>query len=286
MIRKILVPVRGDGKGDGVLAHAAALAHRYKAHIEVVHCRARAEDLMPFGVHLPEYLRKQIVEQSHKVADQEEAGLRGELEALSAKLKLDSSGENVGGGATISFVEEAGRQVDVIKQHGRLADMIIVAKPDRDRNLGHNTLKAALFHSGRPVLMCPPTATPPTATMGANVTIAWNGSAEAARALSQCKSVLRAADTVSILSNGSDCGPGTSTDDLVFYLSLHGISAKVQSFASGKNVGKELLRASTDLGADMMIMGAYGDSHERETIFGGNTQTIVDQAKIPVLLNH
>ena len=39
MLSKILVPVRGDGKGDNVLAHAAALAHRYKSHIEVAHCQ-------------------------------------------------------------------------------------------------------------------------------------------------------------------------------------------------------------------------------------------------------
>ena len=149
MIRKVLVPVRGDGKGDGVLAHAAAVARHHKAHIEVVHCRSRPQDLMPFGVHLPEYLRKQIVEQSYKVADQEEAGLRAELKVLAAELNLNVSEDAIGKAETVSFVEQAGRQIDVIKQHGRLADMIIVAKPDRDRNLGHNTLKAALFHSGR-----------------------------------------------------------------------------------------------------------------------------------------
>jgi nucleotide-binding universal stress UspA family protein len=33
-------------------------------------------------------------------------------------------------------------------------------------------------------------------------------------------------------------------------------------------------------------MGAYGHSHERETLFGGNTQTVVDHAEIPVLLAH
>lgn len=285
MIRKILVPVRGDGKGDNVLAHAAALAHRYNAHIEVVHCRPRPEDLMPYGVHIPEFLRKQIIKQSYEVADQEEAGLRGELEVLAKKLKLDSSGANIGKAATVSFVEEAGRQVDVIKRHGRLADMIAVAKPDRDRNLGHNTLKAALFHSGRPVLMCPPADPSPT-ILGAKVSIAWNGSAESARALSQCKSVLRSADKIWVLSNGADSGPGTSVDDLTAYLALHGISAEVEMFSAKRDIGGELLRVSAGLGADMMIMGAYGDSHERETVFGGNTQTIVDTATKPVLLNH
>jgi nucleotide-binding universal stress UspA family protein len=285
VIRKILVPVRGDGKGDNVLAHAAALAHHHTAHIEVVHCRPRAQDLMPFGVHVPEFMRRQIVEQSYAVADQEEAGLRAELEVLTSKLDLDATGENIGKVATVSFTEEAGRQVDVIKKRGRLADIIAVAKPDRDRNLGHNTLKAALFHSGRPVLMCPLTDTPPQ-VLGANVAIAWNGSAEAARALSQCKSVLRGAQKIWILSNGSDFGTGTTVEDLSSYLGLHGIEAEVKTFSSKKKVGTELLRVSADLGADMLIMGAYSESHERETVFGGNTQTIVDTAKMAVLLNH
>jgi nucleotide-binding universal stress UspA family protein len=285
LIRKILVPVRGDGKGDNVLAHAAAIAHHHISHIEVVHCRPRPEDLMPYGVHIPEFLRKQIIKQSYLVADQEEAGLREEFELLAEKLNLDASGKSVGKVASVSFVEEAGRQVDVIRRHGRLADMIAVAKPDRDRNLGHNTLKAALFHSGRPVLMCPP-ADPPPVKLGAKVALAWNGSAEAARALSQCKSILRVAEKVWILSNGADSGPGTSVDDLSSYLKLHGIDATLHMFSPSRKVGAELLRASMELGADMMVMGAYGDSHERETVFGGNTQTIVDTAKIPVLLSH
>lgn len=49
MIRKIVIPVRGDNKGDNVFAHAAALARRYNAHIVVTHCRARAEDMMPYA---------------------------------------------------------------------------------------------------------------------------------------------------------------------------------------------------------------------------------------------
>jgi nucleotide-binding universal stress UspA family protein len=285
VIRKILVPVRGDGKGDNVLAHAAALARRYDAHIEVAHCRPRPEDLMPYGVHIPEFLRKQILKQSYEVADQEEAGLRAEFEALAGALNLDQSGDNLGKAATVAFVEEPGRQVDVIKRHGRLADLIAVAKPDRDRNLGFNTLKAALFNSGRPVLMCPPAANPPE-TLGARIGLAWNGSAEAARALAQCIGVLRHADTVWVLSNGSDAGPGTSAEDLVAYLGLHGIAATVERFSAERRIGAELLTTCARLGADMLVMGAYGDSHERETVFGGNTQTIVDTATMPVLLNH
>jgi len=46
------------------------------------------------------------------------------------------------------------------------------------------------------------------------------------------------------------------------------------------------MEASRELGADTMIMGAYGDSHERETIFGGNTQQVVDRSLMPVIMVH
>ena len=285
MIRKILVPVRGDGKGDNVLAHAAALAHRHGAHIEIVHCRPRPEDLMPYGVAIPEFLRKQLIKQSYEVADQEEAGLRAELEALARSLDLDFGDSNPGARPTVTFVEEAGRQVDVIKRHGRLSDIIAVARPDRDRNLGKNTLKAALFQSGRPVLMCPPTQTPPK-VLGARIALAWNGSAEAARALAQGRNVLMSADAVWVLTNGADSGPGTSVEDLTAYLAMHGIAPEIVPFKAKSKIGVELLKTSIGLGADMLVMGAYGDSHERETVFGGNTQQIVDGAEMPVLLSH
>ena len=89
MIRKILVPVRGDGKGDNVLAHAAVLARRYKAHVEITHCRARPEDMMPFGVPIPGFLKKQLLDHAASLADQEEEGLQAEVEALAKQFDED-----------------------------------------------------------------------------------------------------------------------------------------------------------------------------------------------------
>lgn len=285
MIRKILVPVRGDGKGDNVFTHAAALALGHKAHIVVTHCRPRPQDLMPYGVPIPKFLRDQIVAQSGEVADQEEQVLRAELAALAENLGLVESASKSGDAATVAFVEETGRQVDVIKRHGRLADLIAVAQPDIDRNLGANTLKAALFQSGRPVLMCPPKDASPK-VLGQSVAVAWNGSAEAARALAQAMPVILHARTVTLLTNGSDAGPGTTVDDAQEYLGAHGVNAAVERFDAGKSVPKALLATAKALGADMLIMGAYSDSHERETIFGGNTQWIVDKSDLPVLFSH
>ena len=284
MIRKILIPVRGDGKGDNVLAHAAALAHRFKALVKITHCRARPEDLMPFGVPIPAFLKKQILEQASGVADQEEVILKAEIFALAEMLKLRMTEEPTGKSASASWVEEPGRQIDVIKRHGRLADIICVAKPDVDRNLGTNSLKAALFHTGRPVIMCPHNDDV-TDELGKCIAIAWNGSIEAARAVALSLPLIEHAENITILTTGREAS-GASTDDLVSYLHLRGIDSTVNRFEPKRVVGMDLLKHAKEAGANLLIMGAYGDSHEKETMFGGNTQYVVDNAEMPVILVH
>lgn len=284
MIRKIILPVRGDGKGNNVFAHAAALAHRFEAQVVVTHCRPRPADMLPFGVPIPGILKDQLIRQAVELADQEEGVLKSEFIQLAETLGLKVLDKPNGSGACASWIEEAGRQVDVIKHHGRLADLIAVAQPDVDRNLGANTLKSALFHTGRPVLMCPSTTSVPK-TLGEKITIAWNGSTEAARAVALTSGIIEKASEVTILSAGTEIH-GASSSDLEDYLSHRGITAKIERFQAKKKIGEELLARTQACGADLMIMGAYGDSHERETVFGGNTQVIVDNAEIPVILVH
>ncbi len=283
MICKILVPVRGDGKGENVLTHAAALAHRFGSHVEVTHCRPRPDDMIPYGIPVPGFLRDQLREQASKLADVEEEGLKAKFDVLISKLGL--SLDQTGDGPSTVWVEEAGKQVDIIKRHGRLADIIAVAQPDRDRNLGANTLMTALFHTGRPVLMCPMAKNVPE-TLGSHIAIAWNGSTEAARAVALTLDILAAAESVTILAGGSDELHGASAEDLQDYLKLRSIDASIVRFKVKGNAGKGLLEQAASAGADVLIMGAYGESHERETVFGGNTQTIVDKSKMPVILVH
>jgi len=279
-VRKIVIPIRGDGKGENVLAHAAVLARRYGAHVEALHCRPRAEDLLPYGVPIPAFLRKQIEESSASVADQEEKTLYQEFTDL-----LDPVGLTLGeGAATASWREAPGKQIDVIKANGRLADLIVVAKPDRFRNLGGNTLKAALFNTGRPVMMCPMREDHPKVLCD-RVAIAWNGSGEAARAVALTESIVAQASEVTVLSGGDEIH-GATSEDLIGYLRARDINARLERFDPVDGVGRTLLKRCDELSADTLIMGAYSESHERETVFGGNTQTVVDQAEMPVIFVH
>lgn len=290
MICKIFVPVRGDGKGDNVLAHAALLAHRFSAHIVVSFCRARPQDMLPYGVAVPAGMREQLMEQAIGLADAEEAKLKANFEQLCKELVIIVTDEPTRGKPSASWVARSGRQVDVIKQYGRLADLICVAQPDRDRNLGANTLKTALFNTGTPVVMCPPREKPlttgDTSLLGNTVTIAWNGSTEASRAVALSNDLILSASKVMILATEDQHNHGASAEDLQDYLKIRGCEADVHRFTPQGKIGDELLSQSQSLGADMMIMGAYGNSHERETIFGGDTQSVVDKTTLPIVLVH
>ncbi|MGZ2255968.1 universal stress protein [Roseobacter sp. A03A-229] len=284
MLRKILVPVRGDGLVETVLGHAATLARKHNAHIVVAHCRARAEDLMPYGVPMPSFARKTMLKQAQELADQQEQSLREELHELAQKLGLDETAAAADNSTTVEFVEEHGRMADVIKHNGRLADLIVVAKPDRDSNVGTNSLKSGLFQTGRPVLMCPTGGTVP-ADFCDRIAVAWNGSLEASRAVALTLDLVASAGSVIILAGGRGEPHGATAEELVDYYKLRGISADVRRF-DAESPGVALLDHAKDVGAGLLVMGAYSTSHERETLFGGNTQAVVDDADIPVGLAH
>lgn len=284
MLARILVPVRGDGMGEIVLAHAAALAHRHKAHIVVAHCRARPEDMMPHGIPLPSFARDTILAQAAQLADQEETALRERLHGIAQSLDLAETERPDGTRATVEFVEEFGSMPDIIKHNGRLADLIVVAKPDRDRNLGTNALKSGLFQTGRPVLMCPKVESMPE-DFGAHVVVGWNGSIEASRAVALTLDLAAAAERVDILAVGRGKPHGATAEELRDYYRLRGIAAEVHRFEA-RNPGLALLEKTQDLGAGLLVMGAYGQSHERETLFGGNTQSVVDKAEFPIVMAH
>ena len=284
MIRKILVPVRGDGKGDNVYAHAAAIAKTAKAHVEVAHCRPKPEDLLPFGIPFPALLKDQLIAQAKTLGDQEENAIRAEFENLSDEFGLEILPKQTSKGPSASWTEAEGKQIEVIKSRGRLADLIAVAQPDRDQNIGTNSLKAALFQTGRPVMMCPETKTVPT-DLGQNITIAWNGSTEAVRCVVMTRRLIQAADKITILTVG-DATPGTSGEEFQEYLGFREIDAELVSLPKSRSPAEALMKTTQEIGANLMLMGAYGDSHDRETVFGGNTQQVVDHAKIPVILTH
>ncbi|MEM9147806.1 MAG: universal stress protein [Pseudomonadota bacterium] len=285
-VAKILVPVRGDGLGEGVLAHAVAIARIFSAHIETVHCRAKTEDMMPFGVVVPAFLKEQIASSITRLADNEEEHLRRLLDRYSSDADLDMVEAGTlppVGRASLTWREEQGRQADIVSVIGRLADLICVAQPDRETSLGYNTLYAALVQAGRPVMVCPKGG--PEGNPLAHIAIAWNGSLEATRAIALGTDLIHGASAVTILTGGAT-EPGLSAEDLAHYLAVRGKDATVRSFRASGDIGDAILHECADMGASALLMGAYHQSRGREQLFGGVSQHVVEHTRLPVIMVH
>lgn len=161
---------------------------------------------------------------------------------------------------------------------------MVLGRSDRVVDQPHtDVLEDTVLRCGRPVLLAPSTA---PRHLEQTVAIAWNGSAEAARAVAGAISFLRHGKSVWILTAGatdSADGPG-----LVKALAWHGIAARHRHLVpiSGVSVGARLLAAARDEGADMLVMGGYGKAPWREMLMGGATRHVVATSLLPILISH
>jgi len=287
-IKSIIAPVRGDGKGESVLGLALAIGRKFNSHIDVLHVHAKPEDMIPFGVPIPRMFRQTIMDAAGNIAHQEEARLRAIFEEICARHDvemvpadaLDCPPDRL----SISWREEAGKQVSVIRDLGPLSDLIVVARPDEEAELGMNSLMCALFDVRKLTAVAPPQISEST---GNHIAIAWNGSGEAARAVTMALPLLLQAQTVTILMAPDEKSPASMDEGLRRYLCLHGIQPETRTFKIGRrDIGGPLLEAAQKHGDDMLLMGAFGAEKRRELVLGGVTQHVIEHAELPLLMAH
>ncbi len=281
-IRVVLGLIDGGPAAEAAARAALSAADSFGAHLQLLHVRPDPESLVPMiGEGMSGVMLDQMVE-----------GFRAEsLERVTAARRLyetltaERSGEPAAGKATISFREEEGREDEVAARIGRLHDLIVLARSERQAGTPATvTLESVLLHSGRPVLIAP---AEPVRGIGRNIVLAWNGKAQAARALGAAIPFLAKADAVTVLTAVDSHTPGRP-GEVVRYLAWHGIRAdgvEVPAASLGK-VGQILLERVGQAGADLLVMGAYGHSRLKEMILGGVTREVLGHATLPVLMAH
>ncbi len=168
---------------------------------------------------------------------------------------------------------------------GRVFDAIVVGRPDPNGAYPRNTtFEAALFESGRPLILAPPNA---PASIGTEIVVHWNGSTETARAIGAALPFLKEANRVSVLAVEGAMADGPSGGELVSRLARHGIKVEyVVKPGSTRTSGELILDHAAAVGADLIIKGAYTQSRLRQMIFGGATSHVLANASIPVLMAH
>ena len=173
---------------------------------------------------------------------------------------------------------------DFLASYARVFDVTVVGRPESVSDGPRmGALEAALFESGRPVLLAPPSG---VRKLGENILIAWNGTPEAARTVAFAKPLLLRARHVAVVTVAGGQTSEPSGERLAHYLRLNGISCEAHDVEPDAERGAAFLAAAARLGSDLVIKGAYTQSRLRQMIFGGATRHIVTEATVPVLLAH
>lgn len=202
--------------------------------------------------------------------------------ALAARLEKTLANEDV----PWDIIHGDGDLVFALAGAAALADLSIVSMTaaSSDRFDAAPMLAGDLALASRaPVLALPDGAA--LFDLDGPAVVAWNGSAEAAAALRAAVPLL-GGRSVTVLRIGEV--QGKFPDDAALkYLARHGVNAELREEAPSARAVEEQLEAYAEvMGAALLVMGAFGHSRLRETLFGGVTRYLLDSARVPLLLAH
>ena len=180
--------------------------------------------------------------------------------------------------------------VDAIVQAARYADLVVVSQ-GQDQTIGDTPFEQPadiVEQAGRPVLIL--SRAWRNQPLGRRIAAAWDGSREAVRALTDALPLLRRAEQVDLLVFNSRARPVAHGEepgaDIGLWLTRHGVRVQVIRDTVDIDIGSALLSRIADLGSDLVVMGGFGHSRLRESLFGGVTRTMLESMTVPVVMSH
>tara|TARA_Y100001934_G_scaffold40163_1_gene47824 strand:+ start:751 stop:1605 length:855 start_codon:yes stop_codon:yes gene_type:complete len=284
-MKTILIPLEDSDVLSSTLASAYIVAKRFGSYIEGLYEQPGLTEVVVAGEGLG-VTPPDLVE-TFQQQEKERAVRAHELfkTFMDEKGVPFSCGGDTQDHVTAGWVEEDIPGRDLVGNRGRLFDLIVVGRPIRgSATPTMSLLEAALFESGRPLLIAPPEV--PT-KLAEHVVISWNGSYETPRCITFAMPLLRGAEKVTLLQVEEGMVPGPTAKDATIHLRRNGIKAESLNVNAGRRTaGEAVLEESGKLGADLLVKGAYTRSRIRQMIFGGVTSHILEAAEIPVLMCH
>jgi nucleotide-binding universal stress UspA family protein len=278
--KDLLVVLDTDASARERIEIAAALAERFAAHLVGLYSLPMPEAPRHFGYFDPALLNPFFEELRARARDAADE-TRNVFERIASLRGVSAEWREIPEGADADPA-----------LHARYADLTILGQLDPDSGKPETFRprpEQVTLASGRPILVVPYAGNFPS--LGRRVLIGWNASQEAARAVSDAMPLLTAAEIVTVLTVDPREGPRAHGElpgaDISLHLARHGVKAEIERTVSGDlPVGEVLLSRAADLGADLLVMGAYGHSRARELLLGGATRSLLRSMTLPVLMSH
>ncbi len=277
-MKAILIPVEDHAAMGAVLATALRLAEGFGSYMEGV---ALGPDLTQFAaadfslgsVIFDDRTRRELLAEAYEIFSRF-------MQIHGVGRAQEDAQKPYYGWRGDTLVTDEG-----VGEYGRVFDVIAVGRPAAGIQQPRKaTLEAALFESGRPLLIAPPQA---PGKLGECIAIAWNASPESARSVAFAMPLLLAAQDVPVMMVPGTRLSGPDENQLVASLRRHGVPARsVPTQETPKGPGHAVLETAYGLGADLLVKGGYTQSRMRQFIFGGPTSQILTEANLPVFMAH
>jgi nucleotide-binding universal stress UspA family protein len=276
--KDLLVVVDESPSGAQRIDLALQMASAFGAHLTGL-CVSEAAELRPSVL---AQFPAEVVDMLARVGREDAARVKG---VWDARLRAAAAG------VSTEWRAVAGDSGEVTSLHARYADLTVLGQVDPDNPIGPADLpEQVMLGSGRPVIVVPYAGT--FKTVGQRVMVAWNATREATRAVNDALPILERAASVRVVSVNPGAGPSRGHGeipgaDIALHLARHGVRVEAETFnADDVRVDDALLSRAFDVGADLIVMGAYGHSRIGELVLGGATRHILRQITIPVLMSH
>src|SRR6266851_854995 len=174
VMKALLVPTEQHDLMTSTLETALLLARKFDSYIEGFALRPAIDN---FAAMDPVSSMAMATVRQHDEDAAKQA--RGMFEGFMESRGIPR-GDKSNSSLSFGWFDAAPDGDNFVGSYGRVFDLTVLGRPgDESQSPRMVTLEAALFESGRPVLIAPPA---PPQRLGENVLIAWNGSTEQARA--------------------------------------------------------------------------------------------------------
>ncbi len=246
-------------------AHLAGVAFTYDPFVPAIEMGVIPSDLIEIQREENERLSTGAIDRFNEIARRN---------AISAEAR------NIDAASSTAF--------DIFARVARRFDLSIVPQP-RPESSGTDAMfvEAALFGSGRPVLVVP--YIQKDGLKLDRVTVCWDGSRAAARAIADALPLLAKAKTTEVITVTDGAGevdeiPGV---DFAQHLARHGIKIELKRIVRGDlDIADVILSHAADTSTDLIVMGGYGHSRLREFVLGGATRGLLKSMTAPTLMSH
>lgn len=258
--KTVMVGLALDRPNDACLKVAGDLAERFGARV----IGAAAADLRP-----PMYFAEG--EFAQKLLDEEAASIVKRLAELEAEFRAFVEKR----ATSVEWRSARALPVPHMLQQARAADIIVVGARSEtpvDPSAAADP-SDLVMQAGRPLIVVPPTVQWLDLR---SVLVAWKDVREARRAAFDALPILAAAKEVTIVripeKSGDRDAAATEVADVAAWLRGHGIEARTVVSESTAGTIEQLEKTAANVGAGVVIAGAYGHSRFREWVLSGVTR--------------